>query len=248
MTIERDAETVVAISAVNRPILPNIPEQPDIAALVKRYVKAADPIATRMVGRIEGNFEGSGGLDSAVANLVADAQLAATRAQGDGGAQMAFINSGGIRTRFQPGADGSVTYGQIFALQPFGNILVVLKLRGDQIRQVLEQQFTDETPAQIRQSLLIPSTGLSVAFDRSRPPGQRIIRLELDGEPLDPDVSYRVTVNNFLASGGDGFSVFTDGRLVTEGGLDLDALESFIARGVRWPNSGRIIDIGADVP
>src|SRR5690606_18172248 len=223
-------------------------EQPDIAELVQRYVEAADPIASRVVGRIDGSLESASGLDAPLANLVADAQWAATRAEAEGAAQMAFINSGGIRTRFKPAADGSITYGQIFALQPFGNTLVVLELSGEQIRQVLEQQFTHNTPARIRQSLLVPSADLAFAFDRYAPPGRRIVDLKLSGEPVDPGRTYRVTVNNFLVSGGDGFSVFTEGRVVAEGGLDLDALEAFIARGVRLPASGRIAEVSAAVP
>jgi len=248
MTVDPETDTVAAFSAVNRPIRSQSAEQPDIAELVQRYVEAADPIASRVVGRIDGSLESASGLDAPLANLVADAQWAATRAEAEGAAQMAFINSGGIRTRFKPAADGSITYGQIFALQPFGNTLVVLELSGEQIRQVLEQQFTHNTPARIRQSLLVPSADLAFAFDRYAPPGRRIVDLKLSGEPVDPGRIYRVTVNNFLVSGGDGFSVFTEGRVVAEGGLDLDALEAFIARGVRLPASGRIAEVSAAVP
>src|SRR5690606_27425906 len=137
--------------------------------------------------------------------------------------------------RFEPGADGAVTYGQIFALQPFGNTLVVLELTGEQIVRLLEQQFTGESPARVRQSLLIPSAGLTFAYDRTRPAGSRIVEAMLNGERVDPAKAYRVTVNNFLASGGDGFAVLTEGRVVAEGGLDLDALEAFIAKGARVP-------------
>jgi 5'-nucleotidase len=75
-----------------------------------------------------------------------------------------------VRTRFVPAADGSVTYGQVFALQPFGNTLVVLELTGADLKRLLEQQFSDTTPATIKQSTLIPSQGFAFSYDRTRPP------------------------------------------------------------------------------
>src|SRR5690606_38602008 len=125
-------------------------------------------------------------------------------------------NSGGVRTRFTPAADGSVTYGQIFALQPFGNSLVVLEMTGADLKRLLEQQFSDASPATIKQSLMIPSAGFTFAYDRNRAAGERIVSMALDGRPIDPAASYRITVNNFLASGGDGFSVLLTSRPVSD--------------------------------
>lgn len=243
LTVDPGTDSVLALSAVNRPVSISAGEQRDIAELVERYVAAAAPIAARVVGRIEGSLDGEfEDTDSPLGNIVADAQLAATREPSRGGAQIAFINSGGIRSAFVPATDGSVTYGQIFALQPFGNTLVVLELTGAQIEAVLEQQFGQASLAEIPNSVLIPSAGFTFAYDRSRPPGQRIVSAEFHGAPLDPAMTYRVTVNNFLASGGDGFSLLAEGRPVADGGQDLDALEAYIARGVRAPPVGRVKD------
>ncbi len=243
LTVDPGADAVVTITAENRPVLEASGEQADIAALVARYAAASEPVAARVVGRVEGSFEWDGrDTDSPLGNLIADAQLAATHDEAKGGAQISFINSGGVRTRFTPAADGSVTYGQIFALQPFGNTLVVLELTGADLKRLLEQQFSDATPATIRQSLLIPSAGFGFSYDRSRPPGERITAMTLDGRPIDPATTYRVTVNNFIASGGDGFSVLTGAPVVADVGQDLDALEAYIARGVRVPALGRVID------
>lgn len=243
MTVDPASDRVMEITAANRPIVESAGEQGDIAALVARYAKATAPVAARVVGRIEGPLEWQGrGADSSLGNLIADAQLAATRNEATGGAQVAFINSGGVRTRFSPAADGSVTYGQIFALQPFGNTLVVVEMTGAQIGRMLEQQFVDEVPSRLRQSLMIPSAGFTFAYDRDRPSGERIVAMQLSGEPVDPARTYRVTVNNFLASGGDGFAVLTEATPVADGGLDLDALEAWIARGTRAPAVGRVTD------
>jgi 5'-nucleotidase len=243
MTVDPATDSVLAITAANRPVVQAAGEQPDVAALVRRYSEATAPIAARVVGRLEGSLQWEGrDTDSPLGNLVADAQLAATRDPAKGGADIAFINSGGVRTRFTPAADGTVTYGQIFALQPFGNSLVVIEMTGADLKRLLEEQFGPASPASIRQSLMIPSAGFTYAYDRSRPQGERIVSMLLDGRPVDPARTYRITVNNFLASGGDGFSVLAERRPVADGGQDLDAFEAFIARGAQVPAVGRVTD------
>jgi 5'-nucleotidase len=247
MTVDPQSDRVVALKAENVPVRAEAGEDPAVAAIVERYVGATAPIAARVAGRIRGSLEApANSRDTPIGNLIADAQLAATRGPQSGGAEISFINSGGIRTRLQPAADGSVSYGQLFALQPFGNTLVVLEMTGQQIERLLEQQFTDGQPAEIRQSLLMPSEGFDFAFDRTRPPGQRIVAMTLHGQALDPERPYRVTVNNFLASGGDGFTAFSEAEPVAEGGADIDALEAFIAGGVTAPAGGRVREVGAD--
>lgn len=244
MTVDLQTDRVLSLSAVNRPVQQSADEQADIAALVSRYVDAAAPVAARIVGRIDGSLDRpEGDTDSPLGNIIADAQLAATRDPARGGAEIAFINSGGVRARFEPAADGSVTYGQVFALQPFGNTLVVLELSGAELRAVLEQQFAPESPAEIANSLLIPSAGFTFAYDRTRPPGERIVSMVLNGAPIDPAATYRVTVNNFLASGGDGFSLLSQARPVADAGQDLDALEAYLSGGIRVPSTGRVWDL-----
>ena len=248
LTVDPQTDRILSLSAVNRPVTQTAQEQVDIASLVRRYTEAAAPIAARVVGRIEGSLDRpEGDTDSPLGNIIADAQLAATREPARGGARIAFINSGGVRARFEPAADGSVTYGQIFALQPFGHTLVVLELTGVQLKAVLEQQFGPESPAEIANSLLIPSAGFTFAYDRNRPAGERIVSMALNGAPVDPAATYRVTVNNFLASGGDGFSLLSQAKPVADAGQDLDALEAYISRGVSVPPTGRVSDLTTPV-
>jgi 5'-nucleotidase len=243
MTVDPASNEVLAITAQNKPVAAAAGEQQDIAAIVGRYAAATAPVAARVVGKLEGSLESQGrDTDSPLGNLIADAQLAATRDESKGGADISFINSGGVRASFRPAADGSVTYGQIFALQPFGNSLVVLELTGADLKRLLEQQFSDASPATIKQSLLIPSAGFTFSYDRSKPAGERIVAMALDSQPIDPAAPYRITVNNFLAAGGDGFSVLFTGKPVGDGGPDLDALEAYIARGVQVPATGRVTD------
>jgi 5'-nucleotidase len=234
---------LVAQSGVNVPVSGIAGADPKVAALVDRYVAAAKPAAERVVGRLAGpaiKMLENG--ESPVADLIADAQLAATRPSNRGGADLSFINTGGARTDLVPRADGSITYGQIFALEPFGNTLVVRTLTGAQLKALLEQQFEGET-AKLRASTLVPSANFHFAYDLSKLQGSRIVSMTLDGKPIDPAARYRVTINNFLASGGDGYSVLTQGTDTFDAGLDLDALEAWLATNPAVPKVGRIRDL-----
>ena len=227
--------------AQNAPMTSESASDPAIAALVKRYADAAAPAAARVVGKLRGDApksESEG--ESPAANLIADAQLAATKAKDRGAADISFINATGVRVGISPAPDRSVTYGQVFAMQPFGNNLVVKSLTGAQLKSLLEQQFKVENGTAKVGTLLVPSYGFHFTYDLSKPEGQRIVSMELDGHAIDPAKRYRVTVNNFLASGGDGFSVLTQGTDTFDAGLDLDALEAWLATNPVSPRVGRV--------
>jgi 5'-nucleotidase len=228
----------------NVPMIDDGREDRQIATLVERYAAAAAPAAARVVGHMSGEaLKSVTDGESSAANLIADAQLAATRARNRGAADISFINATGVRTDLVPKADGTVTYGQIFALQPFGNNLVVKTLTGAQLKALLEQQFKVANGAAKVGSLLIPSADFRFSYDLSRPEGQRIVSMQLNGKPIDPRANYRITVNNFLASGGDGFSVLNDGIDAFDAGLDLDALEAYLATNPVAPPIGRTKDL-----
>jgi 5'-nucleotidase len=230
---------LVSAKATNVPVLAE--RDATVQALVDRYVTAARPAAERMVGRLDRPaLRDADDGDSAAGELIADAQLAWTRTPERGGAEIAFINSGGVRTDLVPGPGSAITYGQIFALQPFGNNLVVKTLTGAQLKELLEQGFREVNGKAEARSLLIPSEGFAYRFDLSRPAGQRIVSATWNGRPLDPARRYRVTVNNFLASGGDGYTVLSKGTEPLDAGLDLDALEAWLATGPKVPRGRRI--------
>lgn len=233
---------LIAATAVNEPVLAD--GDPEVHALVDRYVAAARPAAERVIGRLSGPaLKDPEDGDSSAGELIADAQLAATRAPGRGGAEIAFINSRGVRTDLIPRGDGSVTFGQIFAMQPFGNNLVVKTLTGAQLKALLEQGFREVNGKVSASSLLIPSEGFSYRFDVRRAAGERITAMTLKGRAIVPARSYRVTVNNFLASGGDGYSVLGQGKDALDAGLDLDALEAWLATGPKLPAGKRITEV-----
>jgi len=209
-------------------LLRGVPGSQAIAQRVAEYAAAAAPRAQRPVGRIGGSFDRSGRTDSSAARLVADAQYLATRAPGRGGAEFALMNPGGVRSdllcRTTPPC--AVTYGEVFTMQPFGNSLVVMTLGGTQLRQLLEDQ---QRPGRAGPLFLIPSSTLSYRWDARAPYGQRVSDIRIAGRPLDPSRDVRFTVNSFLAEGGDGFRVLSEGRDRLGGELDLDALVAHLA-------------------
>jgi 5'-nucleotidase len=247
--LERRADNVIVQGEAYgdvalRSDFPRYPPAPAVSALVGRYVAAAREVTARVVGRLRGTAlrEASPVGESVLANLVADAQLAATRASDTGGARIAFMNVTGVRADLVPATDGAVTYGQIFAVQPFANDLVTKSMTGRQIRALLEQQFASGSNTPERPGMLAASRGLTYSYDLARPAGARIRDLSLDGVPLRDEAVYRVTMNSFLASGGDNFTIFRDGTNERVGPQDLEALERYIASGgvLALPPAGRI--------
>jgi 5'-nucleotidase len=200
---------------------------PEQTALLEAYEKVAGPIANRVAGSITASLlrlPNDAG-ESVLGELIADAQLDATRADDNGGAAIAFTNPGGIRTDISRRPDGAVSYADVFASQPFRNQLVTLTLTGAQIKNMLEQQWLD--PARPR--VLQVSKGFNYVWDNAAPAGNRVLadRMSLNGQRIDPATSYRVTVNNFLSVGGDGFTVLKDGAAPRFGIYDVDALYAY---------------------
>jgi 5'-nucleotidase len=200
-------------------------KDPEQTALLESYDKFASPIANRPAGSVAETLSRipNGAGESMLGDILADAQLAATRAEADGGAVMAFPNPGGIRTDIAKKDNGAVTYADLFASQPFRNQLVTLTLTGNQIKDMLEQQWLDPK----RQRILQVSKGFSYTWDNARPYGERVIGMSLNGARIDPAAGYRVTVNDYLAAGGDGFSVLKEATAPRVGVYDIDALYAY---------------------
>jgi 5'-nucleotidase len=200
---------------------------PEQTALLQSYEKFAAPVANRLAGSITETLSRApnDAGESPLGDIVADAQLAATSADANGGAVIAFTNPGGVRTDIPKKEDGAVTYADVFASQPFRNQLVTLTLTGMQIKNMLEQQWLDPT----RPRILQVSKGFNYTWDGAKPYGERVVadRMSLNGQRVDPATSYRVTVNNFLSVGGDGFTVLREGIAQRFGVYDVDALYTY---------------------
>jgi 5'-nucleotidase len=213
---------------------------PAITAVIDKWRPLYDsagnaPVGTITASIVRGGTSGSDrGVESPAGNLVADAQRWATSANG---AQLAFMNPGGVRSDLtfpdsSGEGDGVVTFGEAFTFQPFGNRLVTFAMTGQQIISVLKEQCQ---PAGSSRPFLHLGVSEGFTYDLSRTivsgtcTAVAITNAKLNGVPLDLAATYNVTVNNFLADGGDNFATF---RTVTgprsDGGNDLEALINYL--------------------
>ncbi|HEX2564399.1 MAG TPA: bifunctional metallophosphatase/5'-nucleotidase [Acidimicrobiales bacterium] len=258
--VQASAENVIVGNALNTPApgVTRIPdpsrEDPQVQAVVDQYVAAAAPLANRVIGRIQGDLTRTASPlgESALGDVIADVQHVATQPADLGGAQLAFMNPGGIRADLRVAdissggeAPGEVTYGEAFTVQPFGNSLVTKTMTGDMIRRLLEQQFPG-CGGQTTQRIL----QVSSSFRYEQSPGAstcagRIGRILVGGVEMTPTDSFRVTMNSFLAAGGDGFTVFNEGTDALGGAQDIDALVAAFAAaepaGIAVPALDRIV-------
>ena len=197
-------------------IYPQFAPRGDVAGYVQTYVDASKQFAQKPAGHLAEPASGR-----VLGQLIADSQLAATRGAG---AQIAFMNPFGVRAPLVPGAGGVVRFADIYAVQPFGNTLITQTLTGAELKAVLEQGFDSNGPVQA----LTPSAGFAYRYELSRPVGDRVVEMTLGGQSIDPAANYRVTTNNFLAQGGDGFTLLARQRAAVAGPVDLDALQVWL--------------------
>jgi 5'-nucleotidase len=222
------AATTVNNRIVTRTVAPN----PAQTALIAKYDALVAPLRDRVIGEITADITRTANAagESALGDVIADAQLDATDDPGFGDAVIAFMNAGGIRndlifSQSSGGeAAGEVTYGEAFNVQPFGNSLVTMTLSGATIEQVLERQFKNGI------GILQVSNGFTYTYDLTRAVNDRIdpATVKLNGVTLNPAASYRVTVNNFLADGGDNYVELREGTNRLGGDVDLDAFEKYL--------------------
>lgn len=220
--ISAKAENVIVANA-------SLSRDPEQTALIDAYDKLSAPIANRPAGSVTqmlSRTPNEAG-ESALGDIIADAQLTATRDPKNGGAVIALTNPGGIRTDIVPKENGTVSYGELFASQPFRNRVVTMTLTGSQLKDMLEQQWLDPK----RPRILQVSNGFGYTWDASKPFGERVMagKMTLNGSPIEPDAGYRVTLNDYLAVGGDGFTVAKQGASPQYGGYDADALFAFFS-------------------
>ncbi|MBA3487945.1 MAG: bifunctional metallophosphatase/5'-nucleotidase [Longispora sp.] len=219
------------VRAKNKIVTLDTAEDPDLKAYVDTWKGRSSAQSDKIAGFIGADFLGRGAttLETQLGDTIVDAQTEATR---DLGAQLAFCTIGGMRSdlMYRSGAQpGVVTFGNLFEIQPFGNELVTMNLTGAQLLELLRQQFTGLNAEQPR--LLQPSNAFRATVDLSREGGDKVLAdsIRVDGKPLDHTRVYRVTVNSFLAAGGNGFTVFENGtNRVTSPTNDVAALFSYL--------------------
>lgn len=197
---------------------PGLTPDAQVVELVAAAARSVEPLVNRVIGEAAVDLpraENAAG-ESVLGNLIADAQRAAM------GTDIALMNPGGIRANLTA---GTVTWGELFTVQPFGNDLVRMDLTGAQLLRLFNQQWAGQPFPRI-----MKSSGISYTWDASRPADDRVLAqsIRIGGAPLDPAAYYSVTVNSFMAAGGDNFTVLTGGTNRVIGPVDLDALIDFI--------------------
>jgi 5'-nucleotidase len=235
LTLDRSTGEVVTMAADNKSVTRDVPKAGPLTALIAKYNAIAAPLANRVIGSITANISRTNNTagESALGDVIADGQLEATADPGFGDAVVAFMNPGGIRADLTYAGssagegDGNVTYGEMFTVQPFGNSMVTMTLTGAQIERVLEEQFAGCTLGTAR--ILQVSAGFTYTWSASGPVCEKVdpATIKLNGVVIDPAASYRVTVNSFLADGGDSFPTLKLGTDRLGGAVDTDAFEAY---------------------
>jgi len=231
LTVDTDTNTLKTISARQEVMVPGKwPQDARLSAYLdtareRSAALLAQPVAKLATTSVVRTKSDSG--ESALGDLVADSVLAAGRPFG---AQIGFMNNGGMRQDLNSD-NGRANVGQTRMVLPFGNTLVVMNLKGWQILDLLEQQWSGGRE-EIR-GLLQVSDGFTYQWDPRRGDGSKVVpgSVKVQGKPLQRESSYRVIVNNFLAEGGDGFPAFANGRNRADTGIrDIDALNDYLIK------------------
>ncbi|MFD2468149.1 bifunctional metallophosphatase/5'-nucleotidase [Amycolatopsis silviterrae] len=245
LKIDRRTRDVVRsqTKAHNEIVTRDVTPDPAVTKLVDEAKTKAAPIANKQVGTITADLPAAGGPsgESPLGDVLADAQLEATKSNN---AVIAMTNPGGIRADLTYKSssagegDGVVTYGEAFTVQPFSNIMQTITLTGENLKNVLEQQWGQSGGTKILQI----SKSLHYTYSAAAPVGSRVSNITVDGKAVDPAAKYRVSVNNFLAAGGDGFTEFKKGTDLAGGPVDLDAFIAYLGAhpGIAPPPADRI--------
>jgi 5'-nucleotidase len=242
LTIDQRSKTVTAATATNRIVTQDVPQDADVKAIVDKYTTLSAPLANRVIGTITADIRSArdnpSGQNAAgeqpMGDVIADAMLEATTPTDFGGAVAAFMNAGGVRAGLllnqisggeQP---GQVTYGEAFNVQPFGNTIVVKTCTGQQIYDVLNQQFNNPSTGSNR--IMLPSANVHYQWTTTGGPHVVDGSVSFDGgaTPIDKAASYRVAMNNFMADGGDNYTVFRSCTDALGGEVDLDAFGRYL--------------------
>jgi 5'-nucleotidase len=235
LTIDVAHDAIMGVAARNEVVTRDVVKDPAQTRIITRYGERSAPLANRVVGSVTADISRAVNQagESPLGDVIADAQLDSVSPTSKGGAVVAFMNRGGIRADLiaghQAGGErpSEVTYGQLFSVQPFGNVVSVLTMTGDAIRRLLEQQF--DNPGQGTGRVLQVSHGFSYRYRLKAPTGQHVdaASIAIDGHSIAAMASVRVAASDFVAAGADGFSVFKEGRDRLRGDVDVDALAAY---------------------
>jgi 5'-nucleotidase len=195
---------------------PGTAPDPEAAALLAKAGLAVAPVIGREIAVVAHDItrEKNAAGESALGDLLADAQRSVMETD------VAFITAGTLRSDLK---QGNATWGDLFTIQPFSGTVVSVKLTGQQIEDALERQWQEPLPPHP-----LGVSGLSYTYDATRPAGSRVQEVRVGGIALNPSASYTAAMMDYLSIGGDGYTVFTKGTLITTGPSDVDTLASYL--------------------
>lgn len=234
LEIDAEGQIVNKEADVTTVVQGDLPADPEMAAILKKYLDLVKPIAEKVVGESTGEMKGSyptRGLvgDQAVGNLIADGM----KAEMD--ADFALMNGGGVRNSIDK---GPITVGDLFAVQPFANTLNKVSLTGAELRQVLNTQITSR-------GLDFYIAGFKYTWDGDT---NKVVDIMLpDGTKIDESKEYSVVVNNYMFGAKDyKIGELADYKFV-QGPEDLEAtvnyVKSFDGKPVEYKAEGRISEV-----
>ncbi|MFG3498574.1 bifunctional metallophosphatase/5'-nucleotidase [Streptomyces sp. NPDC047928] len=238
LTYDRKTKDIVrtAVKSANHVVTRDVAKAKDMTDLISFWGGHAATIANRPVGHIAADINGRGAstYEKPLGDLIADAQLEGMAPADKGGAQIALMNPGGIRSDLVYAGsaagegDGVVTYGEAYTVQPFTNMMTVVDLTGAQLITALQQQVSGANEASPK--ILQVSKGFTYTLDMTKSGAARVdvASVRLNGAAIDPAKTYRVAMNEFLSGGGDGFPVFKEGGNKLVGGSDLDVFTAYL--------------------
>jgi 5'-nucleotidase len=241
LTIDTKSRKITGSSAKNVIVTQDVNKDPAASAILKKYTDLSAPLANKVIGSATGDLLSARGTpngqnaagEQPMGDLIADAMLEATSPSDFGGAVAAFMNAGGVRSSILrntiSGGEqvGEITYGEAFTVQPFGNTLVVKTCTGQQIYDVLNQQFNNPSAGSNR--IMLPSANVRYTWS-----GTQVVdgTVSFDGGKtfISKAASYRVAMNNFMADGGDGYTVFKSCTNPLGGDVDIDAFARYLTK------------------
>ncbi|MBX5163984.1 MULTISPECIES: bifunctional UDP-sugar hydrolase/5'-nucleotidase [unclassified Rhizobium] len=222
---------------------------PAVVARITELAKPIEELRKKVIGSSEAPIEGDRKVcrvkECSMGNLVADAMLDRTKNQG---VTIAVQNGGGLRASID---GGEVTQGEVITVLPFQNTLATFEATGADVVKALENGVSqiDQGAGRFPQV-----AGLKFSFDQSKPVGSRVSDVQVkegdNSAPIDPGKTYKVATNNFMRAGGDGYSIFKDGKNAYDFGPDLaDVTAEYLAAHSPYKpyTDGRVTEIAAVV-
>lgn len=237
-----DAGAVATWEGNPIPVSSDIAQDDTTRRMIETLSVPITQLRQQVIGQTDSDLNGAREVvrkrESTMANVLADAALAAGKAAG---AELALVNGGGVRASIDK---GPITFEEAITVQPFGNTLTIMDLTGAQLKAALEHGVA--TWSENKGQFLHVSKGMSYTFDLSKPAGSRVTAVTLNGQPIEDGRTYKVATNNFTAGGGDGFTMFKDVKKLETGTLDVDVLVNYLKANnpINPQNEGRIVVLG----